>query len=122
MGSAAGGRRPLESADPLGPACGSMEREGKRGYLNQKLTTGGRGPLHYLVKPCPVGVAFGVRKLGSRAGESQFLHFGRFLKVCDAPAGSRRLFWWSLEVSGEVFWPPRDPSGELFLASAGLGW
>ena len=27
MGSAAGGRRPLESADPRGPACGGVEWE-----------------------------------------------------------------------------------------------
>ena len=37
MGSAAGGRRPLESADPRGPAYGAMEGERKMGYLNQKV-------------------------------------------------------------------------------------
>ena len=46
LGSAAGGRRPLESADPRDPACGSMEGERESGYLNQKLPTEGRGPLH----------------------------------------------------------------------------
>ena len=35
----------MESSDPRGPVCGSMEGEKKRGYLNQKLPTGGRGPL-----------------------------------------------------------------------------
>ena len=60
LGSAAGGRRPLESADPRGPACGAMEGERNKGFLNQKVTTGGAAPCRRCANPCPFGVAFGV--------------------------------------------------------------
>ena len=49
-----------------------------RGYRNQKVTTGGAAPCTPGVKPCPVGLACGVRKLSSRVGESQILQLEGF--------------------------------------------
>ena len=103
MGSAAKGRRPLESADPRGPACGSMEGERKRGYLNQKLPTGGRGPLHTMGKPLSIGLAFGFQNLSSRVSEREIFQIDGFRQPRVAQMGFRHLFRRSPELSGEGF-------------------
>ena len=81
-----------------------MEGERESGYLNQKLPTGGRGPLHPRGKNfCLVGVAFGVQNLGSRVGESQILQIEGLRQPRVAQMGFRHLFRRSPELSGEGF-------------------
>ena len=64
----------MESADPRGPACGSMEGEkGKGVILTKSYLPGGAALCRRSIYPCSFGVAFGVQKLSSRGHKSQIL-------------------------------------------------
>ena len=93
------GRRPSESADPVGPASWVLYRKNYRVRSRKKLYRGrGLG-----LASGPKGANFAFRKWWGYEGKMKDLSGGTIPGPGGSPTGSRGGFWRS---SGELLGPP----------------